>query len=66
MKKYEYKITTDLNLKDLNEEGKQGWELCTILKEPLNLQPKIYWKRKISPLEILKQIKEYICFMRLK
>lgn len=66
MKKYEYKITTDLNLKDLNEEGKQGWELCTILKEPLNSQSKIYWKRKISPLEILKQIKEYICFMRLK
>lgn len=66
MKKYEYKITTHLNLKDLNKEGKEGWELCTILKESLNPQAQIYWKRKISLFKILAQIKEYIYFIRLK
>ena len=63
MKKYEYKITTHFNLKDFNKEGEKGWELCIILKEPLNVQSKIYWKRKVSIYKKLIQLKEDLQFI---
>ena len=65
IRKWKYKVIVEdiRNAELFNELGEKGWELCIILKEPLNVQSKIYWKRKVSIYKKLIQLKEDLQFI---
>lgn len=47
MKKFEYKIASRLDEKDLNDYGSKGWELVAIQRDNATAKHWFYLKREI-------------------